>query len=257
MKKVKLALIVLCTFLLTGCVQSVDVTDQESDVLSEYMAGTVLKYDKNYDEALIIPKNTTEETKEETIENSDETKQAEETKTNDSSVVSNASDKISETDKVTNETETDGHTGNSSNQNQDLIEPVSVHKELGSSDFDLSYTGYQLYDQYGADERSYYSIEADADKKLIVISFLIKNVTDKAQTINLLEMGLNYQLNVDNTKYNPIMSLLVNDIQYFSLNIAANKSEKAVIVFEVSDKQMSNIQLSISNGDKKADIKIK
>lgn len=59
--KIFLAVTGLIMLVLTGCASSISLTDNESDLVAEYIAGLMFKYDKNYEETLILPEEETEE----------------------------------------------------------------------------------------------------------------------------------------------------------------------------------------------------
>lgn len=241
MKKQFFLLITICGVMLTGCAQLVDLTDNESDVLAEYMAGTMLKYDSNYKEALIYP--------EETIENED----------------------ISETDNIMH-VSTDNKTVDQSQtpeytkvtqklpantQNITLVSAAEVFKDILKNHFSVTYQGYKTYGSY-VDENDLYAIEAAKGNKIVAFQFNIKNVTNKQQKLALLNKKISYQLvDKDNNVYYPSMTLLNNDIQYINVRVNAGKTKKAVILFELpKNADVSKMMLSLAYEDEIAVIDI-
>jgi hypothetical protein len=232
-RKLFLLLIVICGVTLTGCAQLIDMNDQESDVLAEYMAGTMLRHADNYDEALIYPETT------ETAET------AETTETTD------ISDPINNTIENTTEETPDITTTLDDSQNGNIVNLENMFKGILKDNFGVTYTDYKFYDSY-PDENEFFTLETTKDKKLLAVTFNVKNITNKSKTLDLKEYNLIYQLtdNEDIT-YNPMMTLLNNDIQYINLKIAAGKTQKAVILFNVpKDIDMTNMKLAITYKDK-------
>ncbi len=225
MRKIFIILIAICGVMLTGCAQLVDMNDQQSDVLAEYMAGSVLRYTRNYNESLVYPEETAE---------TDE-----------------ISETISENTKEDNSSAEPEVTAAADNtQNDNIVSFAGMADYIGKGNFDITYSDYKFYDSY-SDENDYFTIETNKGKKLLVISFNIKNTTNKSRNFNLSKFKLKYRLNNNGILYRPMMTLLNNDIQYINLDIAAGKTKKAVILFEVpQDVDVPDTVLEITNKDK-------
>jgi len=219
---------------LTGCTQLVEINEQQSNVLAEYMAGTVLRYDKNYKEALIYP--DTAETGE--------------------------TEEISETVAVTYDVEDNtvpevsGQSGDKVAPSEDLqngntISLENMFKEALNENFSITYTGYKFYESYPV-ENDFFTLEATNGKQLLVITFDVENTAVKTKSLDLRNYNLQYRLtNRKDFVLNPMMTLLFNDIQYINLGIAAGETQKAVILFDVSkDIDMSDMMLTITKEDK-------
>jgi hypothetical protein len=232
--------------MLTGCVQLEELTDKESDMMAEYMAGAILKNDTNYEDALTYP----DEIKKLLEANTDKTLEL-----GNSVETADSSETVASTE--TNSTET---TTSKEEQSQDSVIDMNLTTEMGNGKFSITYSDYTFYDSYPSNEdNNYFTLETSSDRQLLIISFDIKNVTRKKANFNLIKSNFKYQLDINTgTIYKPMMTLLVNDIQYINLDISAGKTNKAVIVFDVyRDVDMSNINLIISNQDKTSIIKVK
>ncbi len=251
MKKYLIILVALCGVILTGCAQTVDISNQESDMLAEYMAGVVLKQDSNYKEALLDLDNT------------------QETEPTDSMKLENSTEAVASIETVETKEPTASLDSNSTKesyksvelkQSEDIANYMSLTQDMGNNKFNIDYADYALCDSYTNDtDNNYFSLETSSDRKLLVVSFDVKNLSDKTESLNLIESGFKYQLDVNTgTIYQPMMTLLVNDLQYINLDIASGETKKAVIVFDVlRDIDLSNINLIISNQDKTTIIKLK
>lgn len=242
MRKLFLLLIVICGVTLTGCAQLIDMNDQESDVLAEYMAGTMLRHADNYDEALIYP---------ETTESTETSETAETDETTDAAKTTGVSDPINNTIEDTSAETADITTTSDDSQNGNIVRLDNMFKSILKDNFAIAYTDYKFYDSY-PDENEFFTLETTKDKKLLAVSFNVKNITKKSKELDLKDYNLVYQL-TDNkdTVYNPMMTLLNNDIQYIDFKIAAGKTQKAVILFNVpKDIDVSNMKLTITYKDK-------
>lgn len=233
MRKLFFLLIAICGVMFTGCAQLIDLNEKESDVLAEYMASTMLRYDKNYDEALIYP--------EETAETADSVKTGSDTDTKPDNTTEQTGD---DNASVTPDTSGDSQYGA-------VASLAGMFKDILKDNFSISYEAYKSYDSY-PDEDQLFTIEASKGKKLLVFNFNVKNITDKNKKLDLMNYSIAYQL-TDNKSivYYPMMTLLNNDIQYINLGIAAGTTKKAVVLFEVpKDIDMSDMLLALTYKDK-------
>jgi len=229
MKRLILLIVVIISFTLTGCMKPYTATDQQSDAIAEYMAGLILKSDKNYDQALI----------------------PEDALTSDTSSTVDTTDNTDITDP--------GDTPASDNATE-VQNDYTLTQVIGESGFGIAYKGYKLVDTYPEDsESSHFSLTPREGYQLLVTSFTVKNKKDAKKEINLINSGVTYQLDVNTDKvYKPLLTLLENDLQYIDLSIAAGKSEVVLLVFEVSkDAEITDISLIATKGQKSVTIKLK
>ncbi len=224
MRKLFFLLITICGVMLTGCAQLIDLTDKESDVLAEYMAGTMLRYAGDYEEALIYP----------------ELPQAD-----------NAG--IPQTTRVDLSPENTAVPLNLSAKSQygTIVSLAGMFNDIFKNTFSITYQNYKAYDSY-PDGNDLFTIEPAEGKKLIVFTFNVKNITKKSQKLDLMKYNISYQLTDNNSSvYYPMMTLLNNDIQYINLGINAGKSSKAVILFELPENiDVSHLLLTLTYEDK-------
>lgn len=242
-KKSFLIIIVLCGVLLTGCAQLTNFNDKESDELAEYMAGTVLRYTKNYDEALIYPGETIDSTN---INGGiiDRNPVSEE----DSTSTTNTPD----TTKAPTTVKAPG-----TDKKDNTISIEELFNNVGDNKFTVSYLGYENHTSY-PNNNDYFTIEPTKGNKLMVFSFSIKNMDKDTRNVNFVNKKIYYTLkNISGKSYKPAVSLLTNDIQYLKEKINRNESLKTVIVFEVpQDIKVDDLSLVINYGSKSSVISI-
>lgn len=244
MKKSFLLIALCCGVMLTGCAKLTDVTEQQSDELAEYVAGTVLRYTKNYDEALIYPDTTKEEVL--PVKNTSLVEEK-----NDTTKIENVTDETVKTPQNTETTQV---------KEEEVTEPakdsVSVKQlfeEVIGNKYVVSYKGNESYKTYPKSNESL-TLEAEKGYKFITFKFNVKNTTKKESNVNLVNKDITYSLsNKSGVSYKPCITLLTNDIQYFKAKIGSNKSKKAVIIFQVpEDVKEKDLTLSINYKDKSA-----
>jgi len=233
MKRLKLLIIMLFVFTLTGCIQEYSITDQQSDATSEYMAGLLLNYDEEYEQDLISKNQILAE----------ETAKEKEDAASPSPTIS---------PKITSNSTEDQGAANQEN--------YTLTEVIGEKNFEIEYTGYIVTATYPEDsESAYFSLSAYGGNQLLVASFNVKNKSKKEKTLNLSKAEILYQLDINvGSVYKPSLTLLENDLQYIDVTIAGEKSETVLLIFEVSKKaEMSDINLLITKDGKSEIIEIK
>lgn len=246
MRKLLFVMVMLGGIILTGCARQVDLSEEQNDIIAEYMANTVLKYEENYKEALIYPEETVPE----------ETADGLETDTGDNTASGPENEAAAETGEDGKDAlEQVDYTGNG--ENKVSVSNMNLSEEMGKGKFKISYQGYILCESYPKDsKKDYFSIGSAKGNHLLVISFDVKNLSDKKENLNLIGSGFGYSLeNGSGNTYKPKLTLLVNDIQYINIEIPGGKTQEAIIVFEIpKDTDMSATNLVVTNNEKTAGI---
>jgi hypothetical protein len=238
MKRLRLASILLLALSLTGCMQKYEFTEQQSSSAAEYMAGLLLKSDKNYEMNLVsvadmISVDTTNGQNTPTL------------------ILPMDNDNNSETDEKALDS---GETSGSGSKEYTLTEVID------DKNFNIQYLSYQITDEYPKDKKSsYFSLTPNEGDQLFVVSFSVKNISDKDATLNLSKSKIQYQLDVnEDIVYKPSLTLLENDMQYINMDVKKGKEETMLLIFEISKKaDISKINLNVSNNEKTEIIEIK
>ncbi|SHJ84901.1 protein of unknown function [Anaerocolumna jejuensis DSM 15929] len=249
MKKTFLVLVLACGLLLTGCAQLTKLTDKQSDVIAEYMAGSVLRYTDNYMEALVYPEDKGTDDKQTLDKMSDkasDTSKDAASEATKNSQSGNAADAAAK-DNSANSTSKDAKNANKLNYQE-------FYKNLSDNTYQVKYTGFKLYDSY-AQRDNYFTLQPTGGRKLLIMSFEVKNDTKKAIKMNLGKIHIDYKLNLaDGKSYKPMVTLLDTDLNYLNYTLKSGKSDDAVLVFDVpKDLNSEGLTLSISlNGQNTA-----
>lgn len=213
-------------------------SDSQTGIVAEYMAGLLLRDDKEYSLSLLGQQEIYEIQEERKEEERKEEKKKEEA---DSEELTPSS--IPEKQNI---------------EEQDTC--YTLAEVIGDSNFDIRYTSYKLVDTYPEDESNpVFSIDPREDYQLLVVNFLIENKTDTDKNIDLSKSMVQYQLDINvGTVYKPQLALLENNLQYIDMTVEAGMTISAVLIFEVTrDVDMSNINLIASKDSKTEIIKIK
>lgn len=233
--KMFLAISGLSMLLLTGCASSILLTDNESDIVAEYIAGLIFKYDKNYEEVLINPEEdeesnvdtvTTTPTPSPTLAIADENKD------------------------VTNKNEASFINDSNLQANADFTEVIGV------KNLTIEYSGYEIKDSLSD---TYFNIEAGDGKQLLIVKFKVKNNSKKDIALNLAKSDILYQLDINTGNFQkPLLTFLDNDLRLIDTTVKGNSTLDTVLVFSVSDKvNLDVVNVIISHAHKTAIVKLK
>lgn len=240
MKKNGMALICAAALLMTGCGAVLpDMTDEQADLIGEYAAITLLKYDANSRSRLVDLSKVEEKAEPETPAVQESTPAQEST--------SEESSDVPETPVIDNR--------NPNNGGADSVESVLELPEGVT----VEYAGYEVCQDY-QDGSQYFVLEASEGKQLLVLYFNLKNVSGMAQDIDLLSGRSSYRVTVNGSYTRSVLTtMLDNDLSTYMGSIADGGAEEVVLLLEVDTEQADNIQtvsLQLKNESKTYTIKL-
>lgn len=224
-------MLVLC---LAGCGENQipNLTDEQVQVMGEFTAITLMRYDANHrsrlvDYTLLLATPEPETTPEPTKEPS-------------------GMDPVDDTPVIN----ANGQTGAGASLEKALEFPEGVA---------VAYTGQALYDVYPEGEGDF-AIRATEGKKLLVLSFSVSNTTDQNQTLDLLGMDPVFRITVNgNYTRRALLTMLENDFATYMGTIPAGESMMTVLVIEVDSEMADNltsISLYLKNDSKTCTIQL-
>lgn len=239
MKKYLALITILLCLGLNGCMAggSGQLTEEENNMIAEYIAGVLLKYDMRYEDSLQY--------------------EDPEGETDSASDISEASpEPVKENIK---DAATDSSITKEPGEGIPVLEgsPEPVYTDLtdlyGSEGITVSYAGGRVCDSYpDSPQDSYAFIEpSDKEKKLLVLTFKLVNTSSSKKTMNLFDSDIKYKLEGENggsTK--PLLTFIDNDLQYLNVAIGAGKTKKSLLIFEVpKNYSTGSSSLLISKGE--------
>ena len=235
MRKWSFVVGVLCVLSLTGCASTYRLSDVETDIVAENMAVLLLKYDHNYqDKELLLPE-----------EELEKAMFPAKTDMEDASLL-----------KVDQNDERENKEGTAKQPEQ---EAYTLSQVIGAKDFDIKYKEYKLYKNYPEDiSNTYFSLTPREGNQLLVVSFDAGNTSKDTKSLNLIKTGIRFELKVNQEKtYVPLLTLLENDLQYINIPVEGQKTEEGILVFEIPQEKISAVNLTITNGDRAANLEMK
>ena len=254
MKKGKvLGLFAMSAMLLTGCIDAMpELTAEQSDIITEYAAGPLLKYSPNYnyriaDEEEVLAAmaarqeaaEAESETAAETEPETDSAQPEEETNQNTSST----------------ETETEPET-----EQIQFVADLDFAAELGIDDLIIRYQSFEICSSFPQDN-SGFSVDAAQGKKLLVMHFDLEGLPEKDVDCNLFDYDIKMRVNVNDTASATVLStLLPNDLASYMDVVHAGDIVDVVAVAAIEDMTEEEIQtltLWASSGAQTCTVRLK
>lgn len=232
MKKVITGLLVLlCMAALTGCGKNdISLTNEENDLVAEYIAGTLLKY--SYDNEWKYQKlNTAQKTGVTTTAGTNSS-----TQTPSQSQAGN-SQKPTASSSSAASTATVSASGTAGTTSTDLI--GSLPSALGLSGVTVKYKDYVTGSSYPSD--AYISVPAQQGYKVVAVELTLTNTSGQAVTLNS-SGNVTFKLEVGGTGVSNYASILKNDITALkNVSLAAGASKDVVVLFQVKESDASSV----------------
>ncbi len=232
MKKVITGLLVLlCMAALTGCGKNdISLTNEENDLVAEYIAGTLLKY--SYDNEWKYQKlNTAQKTGVTTTAGTNSS-----TQTPSQSQAGN-SQKPTASSSSAASTATVSASGAAGTASTDLM--GSLPSALGLSGVTVKYKDYVTGSSYPSD--AYISVPAQQGYKVVAVELTLTNTSGQAVTLNS-SGNVTFKLEVGGTGVVNYASILKNDITALkNVSLAAGASKDVVVLFQVKESDASSV----------------
>ncbi|MCM1569694.1 MAG: hypothetical protein NC081_09655 [Roseburia sp.] len=243
-KKMKLSAAMAAVLLLmAGCASEMpDTTEEQMNVIGEYAAVMLLKYDANNRSRLVDDA---------TIEAYDKKKaQMEAWKQPPTEQEENGQNKENG--------ETAGKGDAPSEAAYDSLEDFFVLPE----GVNLVYSGYAVIDSYPDDEdgEEFFSIDATSGKKLLALKFILNNTTGQSQSLDFFGYNAGYRITVNGEETRrSLTTMLINDMSTYTGEVGAQENKELVLLAEMDAEaldQLDSIVLKIKNEEKACTIRL-
>lgn len=222
-KKVAMILGAILIFAsLCGCdlFSGVDLTKEESELIAEYSAGLLRKYDSN-GKLKDVKETALDETFEEAVPTPEPTSEVEPEEL-DFDEASSVLDVIDASDDAKTDEEI-------------VTSGSSIADAFNIEGFDITYQGYELCDKYPENEDNSWliSMAAREGKKLCVIKLNISNISDSENACNILNAGKSYRLIInEENRINETVTVLMDSFSQFAELLGPGESRDTVLIFE-------------------------
>lgn len=241
MKKIK---ILLCGIgiacVLTGCGQTVELTEEENEIITEYAVGLLLKYDKYYNNHLV-----------QLEEYEEETDSAEEEPTEEEELPEENPE--AETPDVADTPVIDA---------TEEPQASSIEEFYGIEGIAFQYTGYELRDEYPEvtedSTELAFVMDATDGMKLLVLKFQGISLSGMETELNMMDYGTKVRVAVNGESPKSALStMLLNDLQTYKGTIGAGEPVELAVVVEVPDgTNVETLSIILRNDSDKATLNL-
>lgn len=251
LKAIRLAALALIAGVcMTGCgiVDMPELTDEQTELVTEYAAGLMLKYDISYaGDSLLDPETLArQEAKEAQIR---ERERAAKAAAEDYLAKKANAGKDKSTDKEASPSDSSG-SGSTANSEQSVGDLADFY---GIDGFDISYTGYELTDSYpDSGEDMLMAMDATAGNTLCVVKFNVTNNSGSDAMFDMFYRNPNFYLSVNGgDRVHQQYTLLLDDMAASNDSFAAGQTMERVLIFEVPDSvgSISSLSMQVKNAD--------
>lgn len=240
-KKLALLIVCLCSMLLIGCEQVIELTDEETQLIAEYSAELLLKYDINYVDRIDDGNQKAEELASEALEEATE-------------VVTEQTTEQNTTEQGTSQEEATEHTKTDASGDAQMQE--SADRNIGTENniaviagidgMDITFREYSIVEKYPAtdEQGEFIYLEASEGYQLLVLHFDVVNTTQKLVSLSLLDKEIDYRVVCNGSKAaNPMLTILMDDLGTLETNVEPGVPQEAVLVFQVSDSMQAELEM--------------
>lgn len=228
MKKIY-AVILVMSIVLTGCASFPDLSERESDMISQYIVGSVLNYSQGYKYAF----------------------------TYDRTVLTPTPPPApTQAPAPSMKPSTPSNVNQSGSSNKPTMKDVSLSEIYGIAGINVFPVSVKATKDIVTE---FSSVSAYPGKKLILVSFRIKNSSSKAQNVNLVSKNIRYSLTMDGKSCGQAqLTILEGDMLGFNEKIAAGKSASGVLVFQAdASAKVKKAEIEVTSGNEKSVVNIK
>lgn len=223
---------------MNGCSKTLEISEEQNAVMAEYIADMILKYNKGYNESLILRQ---------------ETDKTEETETPLTTPTASANINSSE---QTENPKIDSENGSATTNYSENLSDIFNDKNLK-----LKYNSYAVYNNSypeNMDDKST-CVEALSGKKLLVVQFNIENSNKTSKSFDMTERKIDYRLVINGSNiFGPLITLLDNDLKFYNNVIQGNSTNASVLVYRIPQNlNIDSLQMYVKENDKTVYIKIK
>lgn len=241
-KVISAAAIMLIAALLAGCGSKIpELNDTQQELVVEYAAGILLKYDKNHESKLV---ELTLEQQTEMEEPASEAGEGADGRTDENTDTDQPEEPMPDVTVI-------------DNTQEPVIESIEAFLQLDS--VKITYTGYEIYDFYPQENGLYFVMNATEGNKLLVLKFLTENLSQEQTSLDIGQSGTRFTFNVNGERKNALTTMLPNDLAHYKGTLDPNEGVELVLVCEIPDEQsgmVPTLELTLKNVDNIATISL-
>ncbi len=234
-----------CVFVsLTGCTSAIpELTEDEQDMVTQYMADVLLKYDANYQESLLEEEELALALEEQRQKEEEARLQAEEQERLEQEKI-----EASKPDDIeTKEPEKKAGV-------EEMADAVGV------DNIEFDYLGYELTSRYpqAGENELVFAMTPTAGNELLVMKFNLANVGDSEIDLDMINLGTSYAVKINSGSYATVLtSLLENDLSTLVATVPVETGTEVVLISEVPEgTQIDSVILYVRAQDGNLEIQL-
>lgn len=217
--------------ILTGCgAQIPQMTEEQTEIVTQYAANLLLKYDKNYESGILSEDRMAEMMRRQ--------------------IVPTPIPSIEEQEEYADDTQGQDHVEEDliGGGNTDIvIDNRTLAEFFGLEGIDITYMGYSLTDSYPESDSDefYFAMDATMGCKLLVIQFQVTNQSAEAYHVDILNQSPRFRLFINGgEQINALTTLLTDDLKTMNDTLEAGESKTEVIIVEITQEDAELLQSS-------------
>lgn len=231
-----------------GLVTMPELTEEQTELVTEYAAGLILKYDPLRPESELLDD---EELKAQSEEEALKRQKERETKAAAEDYLKKKANAGKQNEEETNKDSEGRDDSNKSEPEEAAVGDLAQF--YGMNDFSISYTGYELTDSYptsGSDLLM--AMDATEGKTLCVLKFAVTNNSASDTVFDMFYRNPNFYLSIDGgEKIHQQYTLLLDDMAASNDTIGAGDTVERVLIFEVpgDTSNIGSMSMQAKNGE--------
>lgn len=207
-------------FILGGCGNDISYSDETRDLVAEYAAGQILKNNPGYRDGLKDEKVSSDAVSSDGASTTEAAGRDGDSSETVSSAASTESDSAS----------ADSTSGDA--RTPDTTADLSVLYE--KYNLSVVYTGFSFVKKYDDDDPITSTVTPDDGDRILEVDFDIASTESGDNKVNLIDKNYTYTLGTaDGKRYDPMLTLLSDDLSTCKETMKGGEKKKAVLLFEV------------------------
>lgn len=252
MKKKMCVLLGLCIWGLsvTGCTKAIELTEDEQEIIAEYAASALLKYDEGFNskyktdamtkakmEAELMDKSKQETKTQEPAASKTPTTPAQTAPVKTATPTPKPTPVPTQTPAPTQTPiPTPKPTQKPSLSLEDKMAPDEIGKLFGMEGVEVNYMGFQAVDTYPVLEENQleFKMEASQGTKLIAVKYELLNRKEEPVSCNIIGQNIKFQMRFNGSDYVGVQKTLLKD-DFANLNciLQPNETKEVVVISQV------------------------
>lgn len=254
-----ISVIAMATMTLAGCASIPNMTEEQTELVSEYATALLLKYDSENHSRLV---DTTEfmnsyiaamqlynASKENYEAKLEEAAIDEETRKEETLNQANANAEYNNSD-ATDEDITVVVSNNDGTGGATVVNNTSISDYLGYEDFSFDFSGYRLLKSYpeNSGNEMFFVIDATKGNELLVVYFDVTNKSGSKTKLDIFNKNVSFKIGVNGAgEKTSFKTMLEDDLSEYLGEFNSNETKQLVLLLEVKEgTQVDNLTISVA-----------